>query len=132
MILFMDTSALLKRYLQEEGSDMIRAAIESDGEVVISVLTYVEIHSAVSRRTREKSILESERKTILSEFETDWLHFGKVPLDDFLLNRAGTLCLEHPIRSLIALHIPSALTISENREESFVFLTADERLRTAA
>src|ERR1019366_8479834 len=124
MIVFMDTSALLKLYVPEEESDDIDAMVNSNAEIVVSSVAYVEIHSAMGRRRREGSLKINEMDKLLGDFETHWFEFGKVPLDDVILKRAGTLCLKHPIRALDAIQLASALHVRNQLEEPIVFFTA--------
>lgn len=132
MLVFMDTSVLLKLYLDEEDSGMARSVLESDAEIAAASITHVEMHSALSRRHREGTLSQGNLEKILHAFEADWFHFGKVPPDPVVLRKAAKICLLHPLRSLDAIQLSSALAISEDRQEPFVFLTADKRLEAAA
>jgi predicted nucleic acid-binding protein len=111
---------------------MIRSIADSNSEISVSAISYVEMHSAISRRSREGSLGNLDMEKILKDFEADWNEFGKIHLDEFILKRAGKLCLIHPIRSLDAVQLATALTASENQEEPLLFLTADKRLEAAA
>jgi len=132
MIVFLDTSSLVKLYIAEEGSDNVRSAVESYVEIAVSSVAYVEMYSALSRRVREGSIGPREIKKISVAFEADWLRFGKVPMDDSLLHRAGKICLDRSVRALDAIQLATALVVSENQEEPLIFLTSDKRLESAA
>lgn len=132
MIAFLDTSVLLKLYIEEEGSDRIHALVDSGAEVSVSSVSYVEMHSALSRRSREGALGHASLDRILNAFEGDWFQFGKIRADDTLWKRAAKLCLKHAIRSLDAIQLSTALFGSEGQQERFVFLTADKRLEDAA
>lgn len=132
MIVFLDTSAFLKLYVAEEDSETIHSLVQSDVDVAVSSVSYVEMHSALARRWREGSIKSRDLARVTGAFEADWFQFSKIHVDDDILRKAGKLCLKHPLRSLDAIQLAAALFVSQNREEPFVFLTYDERLKAAA
>jgi predicted nucleic acid-binding protein len=128
----MDTSVLLKIYLDEEGSPAARAVLDSDAEMAAAAVAHVEMYSALSRRRRDGTLNRGGLERILHAFEADWFQFGKVNPDAAILRKAAKLCLRHPLRSLDAIQLSSALSIRDNRDEPLVFLTADKRLEAAA
>ncbi len=48
MILYLDTSALVKLYVSEEGSEIVRGAVESAGRVATSRIAYAEARAALA------------------------------------------------------------------------------------
>jgi uncharacterized protein len=130
--LYLDTSSLAKLFLKEEESEATLAAVR-EGEVVgTSLVSYVEMRSLVSRRLRERLITREESERILDVFDSDWQRFGKIPVDQDLLTKAGKLLMKHPLRSLDAIHLSSALLFQDLLGEPIVFMTADQRLQRAA
>jgi uncharacterized protein with PIN domain len=65
MIVFMDTSVLLKIYLDEEDSGMARSILESDAEIAVTSVAHVEMHSALSRRHREGALNQANFERVL-------------------------------------------------------------------
>lgn len=59
---FLDTSALVKRYVPETGSNWIQSITDgaANYDLTISEITWVELHSALSRRQREGSMSAGE------------------------------------------------------------------------
>lgn len=143
-MLYLDSSALVKKYIREKGSDAIQAKInEQTGAEAIpftSILTYAEILAAFARRTRDGTLSGREIAHIRGEFEIDWA----VALAPIALN-SGVLLLVRDLLSRLALkgsdaiHLASALwlrdatrTGTSGRVSRLVFATSDARLGNAA
>ncbi len=124
-IIYFDTSALAKWYLNEAGSDDVEKYIQEHGPVDMSDLTAVEMRCLLARRRREGNIdLKTEIK-IFATFEEDIRQRFLIchPLPDGLTAGAVNLLSVHPdlpIRALDALHLMIAREI---RAE--VLVTAD-------
>jgi predicted nucleic acid-binding protein len=128
---FLDTSALVKLYHQELGSDVVEAWASTPSiRLWVSDLARIELHSVFSRKVREGELAEAALQRVLECFREDLLHrFQLVPLTPGLIEQAIGFLIEHgqthPLRTLDALQMASALGI-----ESYVviFVTADKRL----
>jgi len=70
-VVYFDTSALAKWYLNEELSDEVERYIQEHGPVAISDLTAVEIRSLLSRRRREREIDIKTETRAFATFEED-------------------------------------------------------------
>jgi predicted nucleic acid-binding protein len=123
--IFLDTSALAKRYVQEPGSGEVAellAAITS--EIFISTLAFVEFASAMGRKMRNKEIAEAEVGEAIKELEKDWYEvFTKIPLEDMLAETAAAIALEHSLKGADAVHLASAQVTSAE-----LFVASDNRL----
>jgi uncharacterized protein len=136
---FLDSSALLKRYISETGSSWIQSltAESADHLVIVAQITWVEIHSALARRQREGSLNADQVNQILQafryEFDTQYQKIGLLPA---VMEMAGQLVIRHPLRAYDAVQLASALCImpevSQVDTDTFTFLTADNRLLAAA
>lgn len=124
-IIYFDTSALAKWYLNEVGSDDVEKYIQEHGPVDMSDLTGVEMRCLLARRRREGNIdLKTEIK-IFATFEEDMRQRFLIchPLPDGLTAGAVNLLSVHPdlpIRALDALHLMIAKEI-----QAEVLATAD-------
>lgn len=130
MILYLDTSALVKLIRHEEGSDLMARAAEQAKALATSLLTRIEVHSALARLAREGTPPEA-LATWFAAFSKLWLPMVLINLDRSA-EAACRLCLKHPLRSLDAIHLASALRIREEGQLEVVFASADLRLREAA
>jgi predicted nucleic acid-binding protein len=132
MLLYLDTSCIAKLFLQEPDSLTVRNAVEKADALVTSFISYLEMHSVIARNEREKKFGQAEAKRIRDVFETDWAHYGKVPVDAPILNKGKQLLAEYPLRTLDAIQLASALEISSQATSPLIFLTADKRLEAVA
>ena len=57
---FVDSSALAKRYFEEKGSDQVQAILSSASALAVSVICVPEILSALCRRRRERKVSTGE------------------------------------------------------------------------
>lgn len=92
MILFCDTSALLKLYIVEAGSEALKARVVEAEAVAVFRIAWAEAHAALSRRAREvpgdAPVIE-QAKVALAQ---DWPRFVVMEVDQALVERGGKLC----------------------------------------
>ena len=138
-IYYADTSALLKRYVQEVGSPWLIALIapEQHPLVVTSKLTAVETTSAFARRRREGTITDIIYGEVNQAFLDDCrTHYQLVDVDDSIIALARELLDRHPLRAYDAMHLATALIVNQfcvdTYQRSLTFLSADDRLNAAA
>ena len=130
MILYLDTSALVKLLRVEAGSEAVWEAAEAAQALASSNLARIEVHSAFARLLREGHPREAVRVSWL-EFEELWRGMAQVAMDR-AVDAACGLCVRHPLRTLDAIHLASALLLREEGGLEIVFACADGRLREAA
>jgi uncharacterized protein len=130
VILFSDTSALIKLYIEEAGSAAM-AARARHARMALSVLAYAEVHSTFARRLREALLSEGEHAGLVERFEHDWEGVIVVPLRPALLGRIPLLVRDHPLKGADAVHLASALALHE-AGLGLTFAGADGRLMDAA
>lgn len=131
MIVYFDTSALMKLYADEVGADVTRAASKLATARFTSMVTYAEMRSAFARKRRFGQITERELERHKSEFENDWIDFEALPVDEPLARRAGELAEAHSLRGFDAIHLASADTLRQNLGE-ITFACFDAELSRAA
>lgn len=130
MILFADTSALIKLYIEEAGSvSMARHARAS--RVAASVLAYAEMYATFARRLREDLLTREEHDELGQRFERDWQSVIVMPLRPALVARIPRLVGDHPLRGADAVHLASALGLRDAGLETR-FAASDARLAAAA
>jgi uncharacterized protein len=117
--LYLDASALVKRYVREAGTDQLVGAMAAASEWAMCRVGYVETAGAVARSGGQGDALG---------VELDWIHFDVVELDKGLASRAARLSIETGMRALDAMHLAAALSLDEGP----TFATWDARLHRAA
>jgi predicted nucleic acid-binding protein len=132
---FVDTSALAKRYIAETGSTWVRSWIlpRARNSILVSALSKVELASVLARHERSGNITPSIRKRALNNF---LLHarnqYVVIELTDRVLREARSLLFKHPLRSLDALHLASAVVAERDLGLKLTFISADVRLLPVA
>lgn len=124
MTLYVDSSALAKRYVDEPDSELVERLLLSDPDWLTANHTYVEVLLALARRLEERD-LPSARDA----FEDDWARLLVVALDHDICRRAATIGMETGTGTLDALHLAAAQRAGGRQLR---FLTFDLRLAHAA
>jgi uncharacterized protein len=136
---FLDTSALVKRYIMEHGSAWIRiiTASSADNTIIIAPITQVEVFSGISRRKREKAISERTARAIRLMLNRHIKReYTTIELTASLTQLAQDLLDKYPLRAYDSIQCAAAI-ISNNRLvmaglDPLVFVSADTRLLTVA
>ena len=133
MNLYLDTSSLVKLYVEEEGSDAIRQLVEEAEWVATSVLSYTEARSAFARQVREGRLTREGHKENREDLERDWSHLLALDLVEPIWREAAVLAETYALRALDSLHLASYLFLmQENPHVPIRFSSFDERLNEAA
>ena len=132
MSLYLDTSALVKLYVEEDGSALVRKWVHDADVVATSILAYAEARAAFARRRREKQIALAAYTQILREFEPDWDRYVVLDATDPLIRSAGKLAEIHALRAYDAIHLASAKILKDKVAPPVSFASWDVRLTVAA
>ena len=132
MIVYLDTSSLVKLYLEEEGSTEVRELVAGASLAATSVLAYPEARSALARLLREGGLTESEQAQAKSDLDRDWNGFLALPVED-VWRQGGDLAERHGLRGADAVHLATYLALLGMSHGAPVrFSSFDERLNQAA
>lgn len=132
MILYLDTSSLVKLYLAEEGSAEVRAAVEYADVISTSVVAFAEARSAFARLAREGTLTPEELGSVRRAFLHDWESYFKIRVLKRVYQRAGELAEEHALRGFDALHLASFFEMrAQAAGEEVEFSASDARLNDA-
>jgi predicted nucleic acid-binding protein len=132
MILYLETSDLVKLYAEEPDSKAISVRVQAADIVATSILSYAEARAALSRKFREKGIDEKDYKRVKQELDADWEHYFVLNLTNGLVQSAGDFSEKHALRGFDALHLASAVEIKRLTSLPVTFSSSDARLRSAA
>jgi uncharacterized protein len=127
MRIFFDTSALTKRYVEEEGSEQVRVLCATAEALGVSVLVVPELISTLCRLVREGRLSTEDYRSLKSAVQADLSDADLCDLSQDAFEQA-IRCLElHSLRALDALHVGSALVYQPD-----LFVSADRRQAEAA
>ena len=135
-LLYLDTSALVKLYVSERGSERMAELVFSDGghSLAACAITQVEFHSAIVRRRGRGDLDEGAPERAVEEFTGQFKSaFFRYPVDDQTLDFACDLVLRHALRAYDAVQLAACLFILRlSARDDLTFVSADRRLLTAA
>jgi predicted nucleic acid-binding protein len=132
LILYLDTSSLIKLYVEEEGSAAVREQLADATVAATSTLAYPEARSALARLRREGGLSDGQHARVQADFERDWSGFVTLPVEK-VWRQAGDLAERHGLRGAESIHLASFLTLSAMAAPSPVrFSSCDNRLNLAA
>lgn len=133
MILYLDTSSLIKLYIEESGSAEVESLVEKASLVCTSVIAYPEARSALSRLCREGALTAEEHSRTKADLEEDWPHYLALEVTQTVWRAAGDLAEKHALRGFDSLHLASFLYLAgEDLGERARFSSFDDRLNGAA
>lgn len=131
MTLYLDTSALVKLYVEEAGSDDVLGWIAAADATWTSLVTYPEARSAFGRRHRERALSQLEHEKLLGQLDQDWADLDLVHVDPVLALAAGVLCTKHGLRGFDAIQLASAMYARALATDEFAAVTYDPVLARA-
>ena len=137
--MYLDTSALLKLYIAEPSSDLVRSAVRDAYSVRASELAYPEARSAFARLRRENAISVASIRTLIGWLDEAWERrsFDPIVANTEVCRLAGNLAGKHRLRAYDAVQLATALHLRSNYRpdpagDIVHVLTFDEALRRAA
>ncbi len=133
MTVYLDTSNLVKLYIDEAGADDVQRLVGSADTVATSVLAYAETRATFARRRRERLMTAAETKSAIRQLDADWSRFVVILLGDGLVKAAGRLADVHALRGGDAVHLASFEDLLTRCDDDDIqFSCADDRLIRAA
>lgn len=132
MVVYLDTSALVKLYVAEEDSrEMVRRAVEESERIATSTVAYAEARAGLARKQREGIFTVEELRRAVSDLDDDWPTYERLNVSGPVSYLAGELAERYALRGYDSVHLASAVRLSE-RFEDLRFLAFDDRLNDAA
>jgi len=132
MMLYLDTSALVKRYVAERGSRETIELSESAEIVATSLVSRAEAAAAFAKAVRAGLLSSESGQKAQRIFASHWLMIAKIPVTDALVSRAETLAWRYVLRGYDSVHLASALKWQESVGMAVTLATFDRQLWEAA
>lgn len=128
MILFFDTSALVKLFSYEKGSLEVKTMItKPSNEIIVLDLALIELQSAIYRKYRNNELEEDQLQGIIHAIENQFDLFTTIPMGADVLEEALSLIKffgkDHGLRTLDAIHIAGWRIMAESH---WHFVTSDK------
>jgi uncharacterized protein len=133
LILYLETSALLKLYVAEPEADWVHKAVRSAAAISTHLIAYAEVRSAFSKALRMKRINAEGLRRHQRELDADWENFMVLQVDERLVRRAGELIDHYGLRAYDSVHLAAAESLTGGRDAArLTFLSFDADLVRAA
>jgi predicted nucleic acid-binding protein len=132
VIVYLDASALVKRYVAErESREVIELTAKAD-IVATSVVSRAEVAAALARAARLGALDYNGARRAQRRFSREWPDIARVPVTEALVSRAETVAWDYGLRGYDAVQLASALAWWESIGEEVVLATFDRQLWEAA
>jgi len=132
MIVYLDASALVKRYIAEMGSSEVDLIIADAQAVATNLISRAEVPAAIMRAARMQILHQADAKRALDNFRSEWETLQRLPVYESTVARADALVVEYDLRGYDSVHLAAALIWQEALDETVTMATFDNRLRSAA
>jgi uncharacterized protein len=137
-IYYCDSSVLVKRHMNESGSQWFRQLVDQQNiSVFTTQISVVEVCSALNRRLRENVINLNDYHSLVAQ--STFLFGSKyevIAISEQLIELACSALERHVLRAFDAIHLATAMMVNDRlirlNEPTLIFLATDQRLLTAA
>lgn len=128
MILYLDATALVKRYVTEPGSKEVLTLTAAAEVVATSLVSRAEVAAALARAVRLGALDQDGGRRAQRRFSREWPDIARVPVSEALVSRAEALAWDHGLRGYDAVQLASALTWQDSIGHDVVLATVDRQL----
>jgi len=130
MNIFVDTSALVKYFHEEEGTPVVTSLLDASGNViVVSELAQLEFISALHRRYRLKELNKESLDEAIEAFNQEYSTFQVQPVTRLIMQEAQELMLkygkENSLKTLDSIHLATFFLL---KKEDWIFVASDNDL----
>jgi predicted nucleic acid-binding protein len=131
--LYLDTSSLVKLYVEESGSEAVRRLVSGANVVATSVVAYAETRAALARLRRDGVLTAAQSTSAKREFMGQWPTYLALDATDALCRTAGELAEKYRLRGFDSIHLASFADVARRAGiDDTRFSSYDARLNDAA
>lgn len=131
-MLFCDTSALMKLYVNEAGSAQMLALAQSATSIFVAEITWVEMRAALAQRVRLQSTPPLAADEALDRLRKEWSQFQKIAADAKLLDMAGDLAAAFGLRAYDSVQLAAASAVHKATSGQMRMCCFDKQMNVAA
>ncbi len=131
-IVYLDASALVKRYVAEPGTEAVQALLAIAAVTGTAAITQVEVAAALAKAVRMGVLPRDEAASALELFQAEWRILERLQVTEPILSRASGLAWEKGLRGYDATHLAAALAWQELLGKAVLMATFDRQLWQAA
>jgi uncharacterized protein len=130
-MLFCDSSALVKLYFDEEGSEVVQRMAAQADFVGACRVAWAEVHASFARKSRENPAILKTLEAGKAAFQANWQSWIIVDVTQRLVEEAGAFAETFALRGYDSVQLAAARSASEDASV-FEFATFDVHLSRAA
>jgi len=131
MILYLDASALVKRYVLETGTAAVETLVVAADLTGTSLISRAEVSAAICKAARMGIVDLRKASAAVKLFRAHWPDLFRLKIDGTVVESADLLSWEHQLRGYDAVHLACALLWQETLAEPVTLATYDRGLWTA-
>ncbi|MGH8581883.1 MAG: type II toxin-antitoxin system VapC family toxin [Gammaproteobacteria bacterium] len=134
MILYLDTSAFLKLYVDEPGSKQVRSAVGQASVIATHLIAYAEMRAGLAKAVRIKRISSDDLLAHKQSLDRNWDNMEVIAATEVLIRRAGDLAEQYDLRGYDSIHLAAAEAVQRlaGADADFRLAVFDGGLRRAA
>jgi predicted nucleic acid-binding protein len=132
VIVYLDSSALVKRYVAERGSEEVEGLIPEAEALGTTLVSRAEIVAALAKAIRVGALGAEEALRARETFEGEWPDLVRLAISEQVVERAAEAAWDHGLRGYDALHLAAANTWKDLLQRPVALATFDRRLWQAA
>jgi len=132
VILFCDTSALVKFYIKEEHSDLMRAAATQAAAIAVCRIAWAETMATLARRARAHAADTAAVEAVRRRLRVDWPRYAIMEVTQNLVELAGEYADSFALRSYDSVQLAAARLLQQSADEELLFACFDGRLQKSA
>jgi hypothetical protein len=131
-MIFLDSSALVKRYVEETGSTQVTTMVAEAEAAAVSRLAYAEVLSAITLRFKGGDISRRSLDKIKPALKADWERLIIIELRNPIWSLADRLIADHGLKASDSIHLSSALWLKQTLKTDLIFVASGVELLAAA
>lgn len=132
MIVYIDTSDLVKLYVDESGSERVKNIVRDTTVLSTSKIAYAEARSAFARKQKEGGFSRKLLRGIVEDFNRDWESYFVIEVTDGIIRSAGDIAEKHLLRGFDSIHLASAINLKNKTRSEIYFSSNDSKLNKSA
>lgn len=132
MMLYLDTSALVRRYINEAGSELVNNLFADARGIATGVISRVETAAAFAKAARIGILDREHAWQVLQDFRAEWPDYTRLPVSRATVVKGDQLAWELNLRGYNSVHLAVASTWEDTLRQQVVLVTFDQQLWQAA
>lgn len=132
MILFCDTSALIKLLISEPQSDQMQQVSVQAEAIGVCRITWAEVMAGLARRQREDPVSSEDLEQARQHLIMSWQSFTIVEVSQMLVETAARFADGFALRGYDSVQLAAAHELNFTSAEPLTFASYDRRLNQAA